>query len=286
MRKNMEEPLISINLTSFNRAHLIPRCLDAVLKQSYSNFEVNIVDDCSTDDTRLVVQKYQDLDTRIKYFKHEYNKGNAFSRNTALLNSKGKFVAFMDDDDEWVDTHKLKKQIQILEGDKEGEIGLVCSSLRIINEEGSYDKIITEPKSVVKKILIGNSFIYNSTVVARKSVMNEIGGFDEKLPRGIDSDFFRTLIVIKKYKVYFLPDITTNVHEYGDDRITSLKTITSMKKDITSNEYCLNKYKEVFKNHKEIKRERKIKLFKKYLRLLYKDPSFENLLRMFKGMSL
>ena len=91
--------LVSVNITTFNRAHLLPRCLDSILTQSYKNLEIIIVDDCSTDYTEEVVKKYQAKDSRIKYFKHEKNMGNAHARNTALKNCSGFYVAFMDDDD-------------------------------------------------------------------------------------------------------------------------------------------------------------------------------------------
>ena len=110
----MYEDLISINITTYNRSHLLARCLDSVISQTYKNIEIVIVDDYSTDDTANVVDQYIARDPRIKYIRHKRNLGNAFSRNTAINNGTGKYVAFMDDDDVWIDSDKLVKQVKAL----------------------------------------------------------------------------------------------------------------------------------------------------------------------------
>ena len=78
--------------------------------------------------------------------------------------------------------------------------------------------------------------------MTKLSIMKEVSGFDVKLPRGIDSDFYRMCIVKKGYDVYIMNDITTAVHEYGDDRITPQNNIKSMLKTIYANLYLLKKY--------------------------------------------
>mgnify|MGYP006075941489 CR=1 FL=1 len=280
--------LVSVNITSYNREQSLMRCLESVTKQSYKNIEINIVDDCSTDNTEQIVKFYQEKDNRINYFKHEINKGNAFSRNTALKNSNGIYVAFMDDDDEWIDDLKLEKQVEIFQKNSTGELGLVCSSIKIIREDSSFVKKVhgLSESELKSKILSGNSVIYNSTVLVLKSIMDKLGGFDEDLPRGIDSDFFRRLILIEKKRVFFMDDVTANIYECGADRMTNVVTTKSLKKNILANEMCLIKYKEIFSDFEEIKKFRKNKLLKKYLRLLYNEPSLSNIGRMIKGMSL
>ena len=235
--------LVSVNITSYNREQSLMRCLESVTKQSYKNIEINIVDDCSTDNTEQIVKFYQEKDNRINYFKHEINKGNAFSRNTALKNSNGIYVAFMDDDDEWIDDLKLEKQVEIFQKNSTGELGLVCSSIKIIREDSSFVKKVhgLSESELKSKILSGNSVIYNSTVLVLKSIMDKLGGFDEDLPRGIDSDFFRRLILIEKKRVFFMDDVTANIYECGADRMTNVVTTKSLKKNILANEMCLIK---------------------------------------------
>src|SRR6056297_2055943 len=107
------EPLVSVNLTTYNRAHLLHRAIKSVLNQAYKNLEIIIVDDGSDDNTYEVLENLGKNDNRINYIKHAKNRGNAAARNTALKNSSGEYIAFMDDDDEWIDPHKIEKQISI-----------------------------------------------------------------------------------------------------------------------------------------------------------------------------
>ena len=100
--------LVSVNLTTYNRAYLLSRAIESILKQTYKDIEILIVDDCSTDETEETVNFYQNRYKFIRYIKHSYNKGNAHSRNTAMNNCTGYYVAFMDDDDEWIDINKKR----------------------------------------------------------------------------------------------------------------------------------------------------------------------------------
>lgn len=234
--------LVSVNITTYNRAHLLPRCLDSVLNQSYKNTEIVIVDDCSEDNTEQVVKNYILKDNRIKYIKHKKNKGNAFARNTALKNCTGYYVAFMDDDDEWIDNDKLKKQIKIFEDDESEKIGIICSNVRVYTSENEFkDKIIKRPKNLKKWILKRNGIIYNSTVVTKKEILEKVGGFDENLKRGIDSDFYRSCILNLECDVYFMEDITVAYREYGDDRITPQDNYKAIKTSIDAQKYIIRK---------------------------------------------
>lgn len=237
-------PLVSVNITTYNRAHLFPRCIDSVLSQSYPNLEVVVVDDASEDSTPELVSSYQSKDKRIKYHRHESNKGNAFARNTAWRNSSGLYIAFMDDDDEWIDPHKLEKQVEHFESYKEHSfLAIACSSVRLHFDEVQYtDKVISMPTNLIKKILSGNGMIYSPTVMTPKSVLEEVGGFDLKLSRGVDSDFYRNCLVRHGYDVYFMPDVTTAIYEYGDDRMTPVKTLSEANKIMKNNFHVIWKY--------------------------------------------
>lgn len=215
-------PLVSVNLTTYNRAGMLPRALDSVLSQSFSDLEVVVVDDCSVDATTAVVACYRERDDRVKYHRHETNRGNARARNTALSNCRGEFVAFMDDDDEWIDPDKIAKQVEILRGDN--RVGIVCSGVRRYTSETEYaERIVSKPVDLESRILSGNSIIFNSTVMTRRSILYGVGGFDEKMAKGVDSDFFRRCIVKHGYDVHFMPEITTAVHEYGASRMTPVR---------------------------------------------------------------
>lgn len=107
------ENLVSVIMPSYNTANYISESINSVIKQTYKNWELIIVDDCSNDNTDEVVNSFL-KDERIKYFKNERNSGAAISRNKALREAKGRWIAFLDSDDLWV-PEKLKKQISFME---------------------------------------------------------------------------------------------------------------------------------------------------------------------------
>ena len=104
--------LVSIIMPSYNTAEYIGESIKSVLNQTYSNWELIIVDDCSNDNTDEIVASFND--ERIKYIKNEKNSGAAISRNRALREAKGKWIAFLDSDDLWM-PEKLEKQISFME---------------------------------------------------------------------------------------------------------------------------------------------------------------------------
>ena len=103
--------LISVVIPTYNRKHLLQKAIASVLNQTYSNFELIVVDDCSTDSTEHFMKSLSDK--RIRYIKHEKTKHASASRNTGIQLSKGEFIAFLDDDDRWLPT-KLEKQLKLL----------------------------------------------------------------------------------------------------------------------------------------------------------------------------
>lgn len=105
--------LVSIIMPSYNTAAYISQSIESVLAQSYMDWELLIVDDCSTDNTDEVVNPFLS-DKRIKYFKNEKNSGAAVSRNRALREATGKWIAFLDSDDLWM-SEKLEKQVRFME---------------------------------------------------------------------------------------------------------------------------------------------------------------------------
>ena len=104
--------LVSIIMPSYNTGGFIADSIESVLAQTYTNWELIIVDDCSTDDTDAVIAHY--CDSRIKYLKNESNSGAAVSRNRALREATGKWIAFLDSDDIW-HPEKLERQIRFME---------------------------------------------------------------------------------------------------------------------------------------------------------------------------
>ena len=107
------EPLVSIISPTYNDEDTIENTINSVLNQSYKNWEMIIVDDCSRDNTGYIVKQKAKEDERIKYIKLDKNSGASVARNVALKNAKGKYIAFLDCDDLWLED-KLKKQVNFM----------------------------------------------------------------------------------------------------------------------------------------------------------------------------
>lgn len=205
----MTLPLVSVNVTTFNRSSLLLRAINSIISQDYLNYEIIIVDDCSTDSTSDVIKNFNH--PSIKYYKHPTNLGNAASRNTAFRHSQGEYIAFMDDDDEWIDTNKLTQQINFLESHP--SYSLSCTSVITMNQSGhvGYKQLPESfsPCSILKR----NGVIYSPSVVVRRSLIESTGGFDTLLSRGVDSDFYRCSIIKHNARLHFHKSFTTLIYE-------------------------------------------------------------------------
>lgn len=142
----MEKDLVSIIMPSYNTASYISDSINSVINQTYKNWELIIVDDCSNDNTDEIVNKVL-KDKRIKYFKNRKNSGAAISRNRALREAKGKWISFLDSDDLWI-PEKLEKQISFM---KENNYFFSYSYYQEITEEGKKLGIeIQGPRKITK----------------------------------------------------------------------------------------------------------------------------------------
>ena len=139
--------LVSIIMPSYNTAKYISESIESVLKQTYANWELIIVDDCSTDETDDVVKSYLS-DARIHYLKNEKNSGAAVSRNYALREAKGKWIAFLDSDDLW-HPEKLEKQIEFMVN---GSYHFSYTNYEEIDEQSNLLRVsVTGPKKITKQ---------------------------------------------------------------------------------------------------------------------------------------
>jgi glycosyltransferase involved in cell wall biosynthesis len=213
-------PTVSVVTPTYNRADRISRAIESVLAQTYEDWEHLIVDDASTDDTRSVVENYDD--DRIRYFRHETNRRQAAARNTAIEAADGEFVAFIDSDDEWRPT-KLEKQVVWIEDRDEEWVGVYTDGTTLrssrvkaalaslfpyeIRKEGSEE--------LVRDILtMRGNISAGSSLLARTSTVRAIDGFDESLPRHEDLDF--TLRLLEEGKLGYIDEELFVVHESSD----------------------------------------------------------------------
>ena len=145
--------LVSIIMPSYNTAKYIGESIQSVLAQTYTNWELIIVDDCSTDNTDEVVASIKD--SRIRYLKNDKNSGAAVSRNRALREARGRWIAFLDSDDLWLPS-KLESQIRLL--GEHDDAAVAFSYYEKISEQGERaGRIIKSPAQVTyRQLLRGN----------------------------------------------------------------------------------------------------------------------------------
>lgn len=170
-------PKISVIIPTYNRAHYIRFAIRSVLNQTFSDFELIIVDDGSIDNTRWIVNSFKD--ERIIYLPREVNKGPAAARNAGIKSSKGTLIAFLDDDDEGL-PEKLECQVKVMEGNP--EVGLVYAGYLKVDDKGKIiNKINTTKKQCSFYDLIQQNPIMLGTVIVRRECFERVGLFDEDL---------------------------------------------------------------------------------------------------------
>ena len=177
--------LVTICVTTYNRRESLPLTLKSILSQTYTNIEVIIVDDYSTDGTKkLVESKLLKLDDRIRYIRHEKNKGLAAGRNTAINSAKGKYFTFCDDDDEW-DSNFLNLFVDAAKGYDDEYVfcaSSISNKISVFGIEASLKKLLilgyTPPVS---------SQFYITTTLKR------VGGYDQNITSGVDHDLWLNL---------------------------------------------------------------------------------------------
>lgn len=196
---------ISVVIPTYNRPELLKNSINSVLSQSFPDTEIIVIDDCSTDNTQSVLGNYKD--GRLKVIRNKTNMGIAAVRNIGVTNSQGKYIAFLDDDDEWL-PGKLEKQLDILEG---GSVNLGCvyTGILVINSDGDQVLQTTIPQyrnNILKELLFQN-FITTSTVVLKKACFEKVGLFDEEIPYGEDYDMW--IRIAKEFEYDFVKEPLT-----------------------------------------------------------------------------
>ena len=207
--------MVSVIIPTHNRADFLKSSIASVLSQTYGDFEIIVVDDNSSDHTHEVIKGIKD--NRIKYIRHRENRGPSAARNTAIASATGEYIAFLDDDDEWI-PEKLQKQVGLLDKSKSN----ICAiySNRMVVDKLSNQIISKSPQA---KKLKGNllyqlsvgSPIHTSTVIIKKKCIEKIGLFDESMSYMEDRDFWIRLSLNWDFEYIDTPLTIAYVHKQG-----------------------------------------------------------------------
>lgn len=210
-----EGPLVSVVIPTYNRKHMLARCIDSVLAQTYRSFEIVIVDDCSTDGTMEFVEaQYGDLEgVNIVYVRNDANQGAGASRNIGVSYANGAYIAFHDSDDEWRND-KLEKQMTLFS--KCGQETGAVYSMFYMNGPGSLafppaDLAIEKKTGHIFEMLLCHPLIGMITLVVKKDVFLEVGGFNERL--NSLEDYELTIRIAQKYDIMLMEETLAVAHE-------------------------------------------------------------------------
>jgi glycosyltransferase involved in cell wall biosynthesis len=207
--------LVTIIIPTFNRAEFIGDAIKSVLTQTYSNIELIVIDDGSTDQTEDIILTFSD--DRLTYIKQR-NKGRSNARNHALSLASGRYITFLDSDDLYL-PNKIESQVAYLKNHP--GVGMVYTSAHCIDTHG---------KMLEHKYLASTSgLIYESiafftpvtitlpTVMTYKSVLDQVGNFDEKMDRFEDTDMWRR--ISKCYRIDAMPEFTCLLRTHQDNSL-------------------------------------------------------------------
>ena len=228
-----QSPLISVVIPTHNRAELLKRAVRSVLGQTYRNLEIIVVDDASSDNTQVAVESFGD--NRIRYIRHQTNRGGAAARNTGIQVARGDFIAFLDDDDEWV-PEKTEEQLKLLRAYDM----VMCTSNLNTDDLRKLEHV----KEVSLDALREARFTSGGTgiLMVRAGIVKELL-FDESLPRGQDWDLFIRLA--QRHTIGYLNMRLVRYNEGQHARISNrIKNVAI--EEIEKRSIVLEKHKEFF----------------------------------------
>jgi glycosyltransferase involved in cell wall biosynthesis len=212
-------PLVSVIIPTFNRGYIITEAIESVFSQTYKNYEIIVVDDGSSDNTREILEPHMD---RILYFYQE-NGGQSSARNLGIKNSRGKYIAFLDADDVWMPE---KLEIQIEELENKPNIGMVYSRFIQYNTVDGHQTILPRDKYTYSGYVFHKFFTHCpswiGTIIVNKKCFSRVGYFDESQRIAPIKDlWFR---IAHEFEVLFI-DRVLAIQRIQADSITTQKDI-------------------------------------------------------------
>lgn len=226
-------PKVSVILPAYNGEKFIAAAVDSVLGQTYTDYEIIVVDDGSKDRTAEILSRYG---KKIKVVSQQ-NGGIAKARNIAIENSKGEYLAFLDQDDIWL-PDKLGLQVALMEKDR--DIGLAYTDVYIISDKGtellSFE--LRKPhRGMAAEALFLNNFIATSSVMTKRECFEKVGLFDQSLSPCLDYD--RWLNIAALYKIDYVDRPLARFRDHvstfrKNEIVTAEKIVATLRRFIDS----------------------------------------------------
>ena len=239
---NISNFKVSVIIPTHNRPELLKKAVSSVLNQTYKNLEIIVIDDGLEKRAEEVINSFHD--TQLKYIQHLEEKGGSAARNLGIKNATGYFIAFLDDDDEWV-PEKLAIQMAQFESTPR-EVGFCFSAVENIYSDRKY--ITTVPSGIGDYHKLALSYFKSMltvTLIVKKYVFEEIGMFDEQFPSHQEADLM--IRVTKKFKGLGIDQPLVRVSMGGHQQVGS-----SLERRILGREMLLEKHSDEYKKNKKL----------------------------------
>lgn len=215
----MSKPLVSVIVSNYNYARYLPQALNSVLAQSYSNIEIIVVDDGSTDDSENVLRSYEN---HIRWIRQK-NQGVSAARNRGVKETRGELIAFLDADDIWLPL-KLERQVERFLDDP--ELGLVHCGMQEINDKGEplcthldgMEGWVSKEMLLLRKTVVLGA---GSSGLVSRDAFEAVGGFDTQLSTSADFDFVYRVAV--RQRVGFVPEVLFQYRIHGTNMHAKIK---------------------------------------------------------------
>ena len=209
---------VSVVIPTYNRLDLLSNAIASVLSQTFQDFEIIVIDDASRESVEPLITKF--ADSRIRLLRRPTNGGEAAARNTGLAIAKSEFIAFLDDDDEWM-PEKLAQQVNLLQSSPEN-VAAVYTAFQWFNWP-ARDLVGTRHSPSTNgnfnsKLLTRNVVGTPSTVMVRRNCLEKVGHFDSGIAYGVDHDLWMRIAV--DHKFHYMPEYLVKCHIH-DNRLTN-----------------------------------------------------------------
>lgn len=276
--------LVSVIVPTYKRPKGLSEAIDSVLNQSYKNIEIIIVDDNNTDsmdrkETKLIVKEYKNNYNNIVYIEQPSNLGGAYARNTGIRVANGKYVAFLDDDDEYNKDH-IAKAVLSIENSDNNRVGFVISEMEYnygsgIKKITNRSELLFGKRSQLKSHLLKvakNGFVGTPTFLFKKKVLDDVGGFQDV---SIRQEYCLLLKILGQgYQGVYSDHISTIVN-VSNDGVTNNYSLKKENDFLFIYQLQLNYSAELNKKEKYLM---KLFLYIDLLKFLYLSKNYQRLI--------
>lgn len=222
-------PLVSVVMSTYNRADILKESVDSILNQSFTDFEFIIINDCSTDSTLDIISSYSD--SRIKLISNRSNYGCTFNYHLANNLAKGQYVAHIDDDDVSFPA-RLQKQVEFME--KNNDISLLGTLIETFGDGKRPSWVFYEESNILEFVMNFYNPICHSSVMYRKSFVDKQSiNYDVSKKCAQDYDFYKQ-IILKGGKLANLPEVLVK-YRMHKNRLTDVKETQNIQIDVAEN---------------------------------------------------